>query len=56
LAAKCKTGVRGGSAAARLLGLQVQIPSRAWRFVCCGCRVLSLTVFRIGLITVIGFI
>ena len=34
-------GVRGGSAAARLLGLWVRIPPRAWMTVCCECCVLS---------------
>jgi hypothetical protein len=34
-------GVRRGSAAARLLGLWVWIPPRAWMSVCCECCVLS---------------
>jgi hypothetical protein len=34
-------GLRRGSAAARLLGLWVRIPPRAWISVCCGCCVLS---------------
>jgi hypothetical protein len=29
------SGLRRGSAAARLLGLQVIFPPRAWMFVCC---------------------
>ena len=56
MAAKCIAGVRRGSAAARLLGLRIQNPPGAWRFVCCGCRVLSRTVFRIGMIIIFGFI
>jgi hypothetical protein len=31
--------LRRGSAAARLLGLRVRIPRRAWMFVCCECCV-----------------
>jgi len=34
-------GLRRGSAAARLLGLRVRIPSAAWMSVCCECCVLS---------------
>jgi hypothetical protein len=34
-------GLRRGSAAARLLGLQVRIPPVAWMFVLCECCVLS---------------
>jgi hypothetical protein len=34
-------GLRRGSAAARLLGLWVRIPPRAWMSVCCECCVLS---------------
>jgi hypothetical protein len=31
----CPRGLRCGSAAARLLGLQFQIPSGTWMYVCC---------------------
>ena len=34
-------GLRRRSAAARLLGLWVRIPPKAWIFVCCECCVLS---------------
>ena len=34
-------GLMRGSAAARLLGLRVRIPPRAWMFVSCKCSVLS---------------
>ena len=34
-------GLRGRSAAARLLRSWVRIPPGAWIFVCCECRVLS---------------
>jgi len=34
-------GLRGRSAAARLLKLRVRIPQGAWMSVCCGCCVLS---------------
>jgi len=34
-------GLRLGSAAARLLELQVRIPPGAWMFFCCECCVLS---------------
>jgi hypothetical protein len=34
-------GLRGRSAAARLPGLWLLIPPRAWMFVCCECCVLS---------------
>ena len=34
-------GLKRGSAAARLLGLWVRIPPRAWMSVCCECCVLS---------------
>ena len=34
-------GLRRRSTAARLLGLWVRIPPRAWMFVCCECFVLS---------------
>jgi hypothetical protein len=33
------SGLRRGSAAARLLGLPVRIPPGAWMFVCCECCV-----------------
>jgi hypothetical protein len=33
------SGLRRGSAADRLLGLQVRFPPRAWMFVCCKCCV-----------------
>ena len=32
-------GLRSGSAAAHLLGLEVRIPPRVWMFVCCECCV-----------------
>jgi len=34
-------GPRGGSTAARLLGMRVRISQGAWMFVCCECCVLS---------------
>jgi hypothetical protein len=34
-----RSGLRRGSAAARLLGLRVRIPPGAWIFVCCECCV-----------------
>ena len=34
-------GLRRRAAAARLLGLWVRIPPKAWIFVCCECYVLS---------------
>jgi hypothetical protein len=39
------------SASARLLGLRVRIPPRAWMFACCECCVLSGTGLCDGLIT-----
>jgi hypothetical protein len=45
------SGLRSGSAAACLLGLRVQIPPRAWMFVCCECCVLSGRGLCNGLIT-----
>jgi hypothetical protein len=44
-------GLRRGSAAARLLGLWVRIPPRAWMSVCCECCVLSGRGLCDGLIT-----
>jgi hypothetical protein len=44
-------GLRRGSAAARLLGLWVRIPPRAWMSVCCECCVLSGRGVSDGLIT-----
>jgi hypothetical protein len=42
---------KAGSAAALLLGLRVRIPSGAWKFVSCGCCVLSGRGLCVGLIT-----
>ena len=44
-------GLRPGSTAVRLLGLQVRIPPRAWMSVCCECCVLSGRGLCVGLIT-----
>ena len=44
-------GLRGGSAADRLLGLRVRIPPEAWMSVCCECCVFSGTGLCDGLIT-----
>jgi hypothetical protein len=44
-------GLRGGSTAARLLGLRVPIPPRAWMSVSCECSVLSGRGLCIWLIT-----
>jgi hypothetical protein len=43
--------LRCGSAAARLLGLWVQIPAATWMSVCCECCVLSGRGLCVGLIT-----
>jgi len=39
------------SAASRLLGLRVRIPSGTWMYVCCECCVLSCSGLCVGLIT-----
>jgi len=44
-------GLRPGSAAARLLGLQVRFPLGAWLSLSCGCCVLSNIGLCMGLIT-----
>jgi len=44
-------GLRRGSAAARLLGMWVRIPPRAWMFVSCECCVLSGRGLCVGLTT-----
>jgi hypothetical protein len=44
-------GLRRGSAAARLLGLWVRIPQRAWMSVCCECCVLLGRGLCNGLVT-----
>jgi hypothetical protein len=44
-------GLRCGSAAERLLGWWLQIPSQAWMFFSCECHVLSGRGFCVGLIT-----
>jgi hypothetical protein len=44
-------GLRRGSAAARLLGLWVRIPTGAWMSVCCECCVLSGRGLCDGLVT-----
>jgi hypothetical protein len=44
-------GLRRGSAAARLLGLLVRIPPKAWFSVSCECCVLSGRGLSVGLIT-----
>jgi hypothetical protein len=44
-------GLRRGSAAARLRGLQARIPPGAWLSVCCECYVLSGRCLSDGLIT-----
>jgi hypothetical protein len=43
--------LRRGSAAARLLGLRVRIPPRAWIYVSCECCILSGRGLCDGLIT-----
>ena len=48
---QCSSGLRRRSAAARLLGLWVRIPTGAWMSVCCECCVLSGKVFCDELIT-----
>ena len=45
------SGLRCGSAAARLLGLWVRIPQGAWISVCCECCVLSGRGLCVGLMT-----
>ena len=44
-------GLRHDCAAARLQGLRVRIPPRAWMSVCCECCVLSGRGLCVGLIT-----
>jgi hypothetical protein len=44
-------GLKRGSAAVLLLGLQVRIPPGTWMSVCCECRVLSGRFLYVGLIT-----
>jgi hypothetical protein len=44
-------GLSYGYAAARLLGLRVQVPPEAWMYVCCECCVLSGRGLCDGLIT-----
>jgi len=44
-------GLRRGSAAARLLGMWVEIPPGAWIFVSCDYSVLSSTELCVGLVT-----
>jgi hypothetical protein len=44
-------GLRRGSSAARLLGLWVRIPLRAWMSVCCECCVLLGRGLCDGLVT-----
>ena len=44
-------GLRSGSAPARLLGLLVGIPPRAWMSACCECCVLSGRGLYVGFIT-----
>ena len=46
-----RRGLRCGSAAIRLLGLWVRIPSGAWKSVSCECCVLSDMGLCVGLIT-----
>jgi hypothetical protein len=48
---RCPRGLRRGSATTRLLGLRVWIPPRAWMFVSCECRVLTVGGLWICLIT-----
>ena len=46
-----RRGLKSGSAAARLLGLWIQLPLDAWMSVCCECCLLSGGGICVGLIT-----
>ena len=44
------SGLKHGSAAPRLMGLRVRMPSGAWKSVCCECCVLLATGPCVGMI------